>query len=496
MDPVSAIGVGAATLQLVDRTVTTLFGIIKLIRNLRDIPQRLEILLGDVEKAVHRVNSLQSALQDPTSRIVSQLQVSQAAALQALVHDARSAITDVYQKLQLVFGPQAQTGTKLKRAWRAVVSIEFEKELERKLERIQRINDELTRQLQVASVEIQADLGLRVVDMAQTTQLLKADMERLCISGDAAHEVTRTAVRSALQEHQVATQSSLTELRDAVVTLATGERSALEPAQATAVVDLSPQGREQLARQICETLMTYPSALSQSCDNVVSGISRASRPRYTTAAFGPNAMTCSCRPSWFRSFQRYGFVRINHEARASHWPNCRFTKSAKRSSKYTISVQLLPLLEKTVAMVFDASFQGGGVSFAPTLKTFTTVKRDESPLFNLFDDFPSLCARRYYEDQHGPRPIHITGPMIEDESEGDSFYFDWDMKAVRVQLRVLVQRILSLVMEHGAALDAKDETGRTLLHGRCPRQSSEFVTIADLLLRNYTADLLSWTATR
>lgn len=464
MDPVSVISAGAAALQFAGLGATALFGTIKLIRNLRNVPERLRILFGDVEKAIHQIDSLQSALQNPTSRIVTQLENSQVVSLQALVDDAHSAITDVHRKLQRVSGPQDKS--KRKRAWQAVISIELEKEIEKELERIRRINDELMRQLQLTGIEMQADLRLCVADMAKMAKSLRKEVERLRVGEHEAHEETRAVIRSVLREHQAATQSTLTELRNAIVTLATGETGALEPAQATVAVELSQQGTEQLARQICETLVTFPSALSQSCDNMVSVVSRAASP-YLTAKFGLKTISCSCKPSRRHSSWKQGFVRLNYETQATHWPSCPFAKTTKRSSQYTISVKLLPLIEKTVAIVFRASFQGGGFSITPTLKVFATVRRAESPLFRLFDDFPSLCSRRCYHTDGRFRNLAESQFAIKDTVINDNgmlFCFDWDVEAVRIQLRVLAQRLVSLAVEGKATLTDKDETGRTLLH--------------------------------
>ncbi|KAI5468038.1 hypothetical protein BGZ63DRAFT_450072 [Mariannaea sp. PMI_226] len=464
MDPVTVLGAGAAAVQLAEFGAKGLIGIIRLAKDLRNVPNRLKILLTDVEKALQRIEALHGALQDPASTMVTQLQASQVEALRVLVADAHSTIECVYQKLRHISEPKVQANLgSVRRAWRAMVSLKLEQELEKKLEKIQRINTDLTRQLQVATIEMQSDQSVRIADITKSTELLREDMKQLRIDGDVAHEETRTLVTKVLIESQVATKTSITELRDAVVTLALGRTDALQPDHVTTAAELSPLGREYLVREVCEALAKHPSALNKCCDNGVSSIYNAARSVDLTSTFHSKPVDCSCRLSRRRRFRKYGFLGLNYEELVPHYPSCPFTKVAEQSSRYTVSVQLIPVLEKTVEFMFGASFQGGGFSLSHSIRAFATVKREYSPLFKLFDDVPSLCARRCYGPlQNGCRDE--CSSSIYEKKVDRFFHFHWDIESVRIQLRFLPQRLLCLAAEGSAALTDKDECGRTLLH--------------------------------
>lgn len=58
MEPISALGVAAGTLQFIDSAVKVLLGTIRILKEANDMPGWMKILLHDVEKSVKHIRSL------------------------------------------------------------------------------------------------------------------------------------------------------------------------------------------------------------------------------------------------------------------------------------------------------------------------------------------------------------------------------------------------------------------------------------------------------
>lgn len=159
MDPVSAVGIAAVSLQFAGVAAKGALGGIGFLKSLKETPVRLAELLRDVDKSVARIIHLQQTLQGPDSGPVRQLSHSQLLALLATVGDAYQAMVSLQTTLEPLFGNQnAQTQTRTKRMWRSVVSVKMERDIEEKLEKIRRHNDQVMRELQLSGLNIQIQL--------------------------------------------------------------------------------------------------------------------------------------------------------------------------------------------------------------------------------------------------------------------------------------------------------------------------------------------------
>jgi len=160
MDPASAVGIAAASLQFAGVTVKGVLGGIGLLKSLKETPVRLTELLRDVDKSVARIIHLQQTIQGPDSGWVRRLSHVQLLALRATVDDAYQAMVRLQVTLEPLFGNQnAETQTRAKRMWRSVVSLKMERDIEEKLETIQRHNDQIVRELQLSGLDIQIQLS-------------------------------------------------------------------------------------------------------------------------------------------------------------------------------------------------------------------------------------------------------------------------------------------------------------------------------------------------
>jgi hypothetical protein len=159
MDPASAVGIAGVSLQFAVVAAQGVLGGIGFLRSLRKTPARLTELLRDVDRSVARIIHLQQTLQDPDSGPVRRLSDGQLLALRATVDDAYQATVSLQAALEPLFGNQnAQTQSRTKKIWSSVVSVKMERDIEEKLQKIQRYNDQIMRELQLSGLDIQIQL--------------------------------------------------------------------------------------------------------------------------------------------------------------------------------------------------------------------------------------------------------------------------------------------------------------------------------------------------
>ena len=159
MDPISAVGIAAAALRSASVAAKGVLGAIGLLKSLKETPVRLTELLCDTDKSVTRIIHLQQILQDPESVLVQRLSSSQHSALATIVNDACQTTVILQETLEPLFRNQiAQSQGVTKKLWRSVVSVKMERGLENQLERIQRLNNQIMRELQLSGLDIQIEL--------------------------------------------------------------------------------------------------------------------------------------------------------------------------------------------------------------------------------------------------------------------------------------------------------------------------------------------------
>lgn len=164
---------------------------------------------------------------------------------------------------------------------------------------------------------------------------------------------------------------------------------------------------------------------------------------------------CNCLRKRTRWSAYKGVFGVRHDSLESHDPQCRFRAVASRSFRYSLSVQLLPFLKKTIELTFGANFQNGEFAIARPLRVWNTVKRSESSMFRLFDDFSFHC------EKGGPLefPIFLFKPDTKEVVK-----YGWDICLVEYRLHFMCQQILDLSMTGICPWRIRDEYGNTLLH--------------------------------
>ena len=145
------IGGLAAGIQLVSTTAKALLATVKLIRDLKEIPERLTLLLYEMEESISRL--YQSC--NMGSTLFQDLDLPRLDRLSTSVLALDAALRKVHNVLRPLVCDSKRKGRSLRILWRSVVMIQIEKELAEKLERLNRLNLEMIRELGLLGLEVQ-----------------------------------------------------------------------------------------------------------------------------------------------------------------------------------------------------------------------------------------------------------------------------------------------------------------------------------------------------
>ncbi|KAM5474627.1 hypothetical protein MferCBS49748_000033 [Microsporum ferrugineum] len=155
MDPVTALGVAAASVQFAAAAGKSLQVGIQVLRRLKETPGQLRELLDDVTKSIDRITQQQEAILGPAASLKCRLTQKQELDLREAAKDAADAMDDLKAVLDRLFPSQnGQTQSIARKIWTSLVSVKKEKEIKGKLERIKRLNGSVTHQLQLISLNL------------------------------------------------------------------------------------------------------------------------------------------------------------------------------------------------------------------------------------------------------------------------------------------------------------------------------------------------------
>ena len=231
-----------------------------------------------------------------------------------------------------------------------------------------------------------------------------------------------------------------------------GQQSSLSNLQQS--IDRLSQGNQiLLGTEVRRELIMHPSSLKDVCDFTT-------RQMEQLKVGSQFRSSCSCRKRRNAGID-FGFLSFRYQHRIIHTADCPEKYSQASSQRLRLAIQLLPFLDKTVEMTFGATFQGGGFQLQPPLRVFTTVKRSDSSIFQLFETFPERCRAKPTGSQwidHGWKTAR-NGKMEQ------SFYcYTWDVNIVKIELQQLRRSLLDIRKQEPGSLHQRDELGHTILH--------------------------------
>ncbi|KAH7125857.1 hypothetical protein EDB81DRAFT_860557 [Dactylonectria macrodidyma] len=436
MDPVSVIGVAAASIQFADIGVKALLGSIRTLQNLRDAPKQIAVLLHDVDKSIKRLADLETRLQDDTDPLAQRLSRDQHQTLRDVVSEGCQAVVDFQNTLGRV--KSLPGDSKARKVWKSFLGVEMSRDIEIHLSRIQRQHSETLQQLQLAGLDVALAHGEQITQTENIVKDLNTKVDELATNLEALRLHVLTMIPSQCIDH------------DGIQTIQQ------QPS------GLTHEENIQLNKRVREDLLQYPKALRDSCDSVGFHLNAHQRLRSL-----PDQMDlCQCfaneRTGWT---QQFGIIGLRYESQEPHQRSCPLY--GDRSWRYAFSLQLIPFLRRTVEFAFGATYQGGGFSIAPPLTTWTTVKRSESPMFRLFDEFVDKWLCPFVNKRQGAFRKAAQAYVLLNIPFGERRCWRWyryDVSIVEGGLEWIRQRLLSQAAEGTQPWWIRDENGSTLAY--------------------------------
>jgi hypothetical protein len=282
-------------------------------------------------------------------------------------------------------------------------------------------------QIQEAAISTQQELEELRLDFNTFQRLFSADIDAKLLKE---------------REHN---RAEILSLRDALLRMMTGEKAKFSDYERVSASQLSESTKRRLGIQTQRQLLHCPSALQQIADNCTRTIYRGPKP----------ILQCHCRPSQNLVTVRRGVFKFEYERCAQHDPHCPFNQSNVQSWLYTLTIRLLPFLNKTVALTLGATFGAGSWAIASPLRFYATTERAKSPLFSEFDKFAGVCGRlgiSEIDEVDGYRLLHLYSD------------FEWDIAKVVQFLDNLIEKLSSSFRAGNASGSDMDESGCTMLH--------------------------------
>lgn len=164
-------------------------------------------------------------------------------------------------------------------------------------------------------------------------------------------------------------------------------------------------------------------------------------------------LRCKCRAGASTTRWAYGPVGLRLETQAV--PSCPI-HGKKRGWSFSVEAKLSPFLRGTLDLTLGLICGTKGCEIARPLTFKSTVKRSESPIFQLFDRFIETWGTlRPFE------PCRSTGQLVTINSSW--FGLSWDEELLSKGFSHLIHGIVHSIESNQASGSDVDEHGRTLL---------------------------------
>ncbi|KAF7546297.1 hypothetical protein G7Z17_g8540 [Cylindrodendrum hubeiense] len=175
MNPISAIGVAAGSIQFADLGVKALLSSIRFLKNLHDAPKRITALLQDIDRSIKRLLDLEARLRNETDPLTQRVSKSQLQTLRDVVSEGNQAVVDLQKTLERV--KFLQNDSKARKIWKSCLSVEISRDIETHLSRIQRQHSETLQQLHLAGLDVILNQGDQITQTENIMKDLKKESE-------------------------------------------------------------------------------------------------------------------------------------------------------------------------------------------------------------------------------------------------------------------------------------------------------------------------------
>ncbi|KAH6624174.1 hypothetical protein B0J18DRAFT_169919 [Chaetomium sp. MPI-SDFR-AT-0129] len=469
------IGTIAAAAQLADMGCRGLFGIYRFLKNMKDVPTRLLLLLEDLGHFSSLMTDLQSVLSNHDPRL-SNLSPEQLDRITRILDSTANVCNELEKSLTTCLPPRDLTRTS--RVWRAFVSIKKEADIAKQCDRLERLKHDLARELQTQGLillsSVKNNLGMVSDEMRQANVSL-CSIENKLSAVDSVLEAMRVGLkdRDSTAPQTVKTYSGgtrysvgimneaqlfnmnemITEIHKCVV-LGT------VPSAPTQLhfQNASSAQRSQVLATSARRIVQYPQDLKTVLDReLIPKSVEFDRPAdsWTT----PN-LSCRCARRGHRvkhTTSAFGPIRYNTVVRTKHSNECPlyFPGSNRETSGSLVFPLTLPFLSATIEFFYSSSWARSPRDFS--IKYQPTVKRRDSLGFKAFREGLNVVYPDFNRSPWTPDVIVCkTGHYRQEELNLISKILEMGSRLLPGELRMLLRSGETHVNE-------KDEYGSTLL---------------------------------
>lgn len=180
---------------------------------------------------------------------------------------------------------------------------------------------------------------------------------------------------------------------------------------------------------------------------------------------GPRSLRCKCHSKKLSSTRGLSFFALRTDQQAVQVCPLHGRVGQK---KYTIEAKLHPWIYGSLQISLGVLFQGQACSILPSLKFQGTVKRSESPIFKLIDDFISSCSVSETDDYYA-----YPDSLISRTPQMTPVRLVWDSKKTKVCLAGVIRGIEEAAASGLASCNDMDERGCTLLTVSCQDHTNQ-----------------------
>lgn len=148
------------------------------------------------------------------------------------------------------------------------------------------------------------------------------------------------------------------------------------------------------AKQICREHTSAPSLLNSIYNDSPKNntMHQFRQPRMKPVQY--SLYKCTCRPKSFGTAIMIPAVELHCRFSIDHLPSCPYYRASTSSWTVGLWATLLPLIEKTVEMTLDTTFDTRDCSISPIINVRNLVKMKRSPTFQLFES----AYKQYMKD--------------------------------------------------------------------------------------------------
>ncbi|KAK4442948.1 hypothetical protein QBC34DRAFT_417980 [Podospora aff. communis PSN243] len=388
MEPFSSI---AAAVGLADVGLRTLVGIYGIAMDLKDVPDKLRAVHGDLQ----RLQGFVSDVQTHASGILAKATPPQLERSEKVLKAIALGAGELTRVLESTV--PSPGSSRVERAWRAIVSVSKQKDILADCERLGRLKQDLQLELQAIGITMARLTGQTLDGVSASVTRAQAQVNALHPKVDAIHDsVTASAAQ---MQHAVQKMDPLAEAVSRVeesserievlahslhqLLLSGGSGIGVHVATATRVE------RREAAVICCRKLAHYPADLQAAVDALSSMDAEPNRAA-PTRQVEPPGFECSCRTKTQRSSRQLGPITTRYSAATFHEASCHMSLYRKSRSDYVICLNLRPFLNRAIQLFFSSSHRRGTWEISRVWRPHRIVPRSESPAFKLFDELTGL----------------------------------------------------------------------------------------------------------